>query len=357
METNNSSSGSRGNYESLNKISFSGVSNSSSDENIPHRSSRSPDPLPNKQYASKLKYSIHSWSSYSRNFYPESILVDDPNGHSSRWSTGSNNLTEFIMLELKQVSVVQTITFGKNNRVHPCNLKEFKVYGGLTPNNMVELLHSGFRNNHQYETFILKFSFENTDQKNEAIRICLKYFRQKNYSDAFQALSNHAGLELESPMLIQLNRLDEEGSFDEDEQLIWSLTNINFPPSLLRFRRIMATDATGHSPCMRGGHQMCIDSENGTIYLMGGWDGYRDLGDFWKFNISSQTWTKISSDTSEQNGPGARSCHKICIDPIKKRIYVLGKYVDTEARANIHLDSDFFYYDIMENQWVKLSND
>jgi hypothetical protein len=40
--------------------------------------------------------------------------------------------------------------------VHVCNLKEFKVYGGLTPNNMTELLHSGLKNDSEKETFALK---------------------------------------------------------------------------------------------------------------------------------------------------------------------------------------------------------
>lgn len=35
-------------------------------------------------------------------------------------------------------------------------------------------------------------------------------------------------------------------------------------------------------PGMRGGHQMCIDSEAGFIYLFGGWDGKWDLGDLWR---------------------------------------------------------------------------
>ena len=41
--------------------------------------------------------------------------------------------------------------------MHVCNLKEFKVYGGLTPNNMIELLHSGLKNDCETETFALKY--------------------------------------------------------------------------------------------------------------------------------------------------------------------------------------------------------
>ena len=52
---------------------------------------------------------------------------------------------------------VDTITFGKYHKVHVCNLREFKVLGGLSPDNMVELLHSGLRNDPEPETFPLKF--------------------------------------------------------------------------------------------------------------------------------------------------------------------------------------------------------
>lgn len=39
-----------------------------------------------------------------------------------------------------------------------CNLKEFKVYAGLTEDNMKEILHSGLHNDHEAETFPVKFN-------------------------------------------------------------------------------------------------------------------------------------------------------------------------------------------------------
>jgi hypothetical protein len=54
----------------------------------------------------------------------------------------------------------------------------------------------------------------------------------------------------------------------------------------------------GDAPCARGGHQMCIDSEYKKIYLFGGWDGKRDLSDFWCFNIRDNRWRRLSSDTT-----------------------------------------------------------
>ena len=55
------------------------------------------------------------------------------------------------------MSTLGTITFGKYHKVHVCNLKEFKVYGGLELNNMTEVLHAGLRNDSEPEAFSLKF--------------------------------------------------------------------------------------------------------------------------------------------------------------------------------------------------------
>lgn len=42
---------------------------------------------------------------------------------------------------------------------------------------------------------------------------------------------------------------------------------------------------------------MCIDSEEGLIYLFGGWDGESNLGDFWVYNIKENKWKIISYNT------------------------------------------------------------
>lgn len=42
---------------------------------------------------------------------------------------------------------------------------------------------------------------------------------------------------------------------------------------------------------------MCIDTQDQTIYLLGGWDGYKDLGDFWRFHIPEGRWELISHNT------------------------------------------------------------
>ncbi|KAG0009896.1 Muskelin 1, intracellular mediator containing kelch motif, partial [Podila clonocystis] len=89
-----------------------------------------------------LDYDVHSYSSYSALYLPKNIKKNNPHDQSSRWSSGSNDEMQYIMIKLKTMAIAHTITFGKYHKVHVCNLKAFKVFGGLTSSNMTELLHT-----------------------------------------------------------------------------------------------------------------------------------------------------------------------------------------------------------------------
>lgn len=54
-------------------------------------------------------------------------------------------------------------------------------------------------------------------------------------------------------------------------------------------------------------------------------------------------------------GPTARSCHRICFDPIGRQIYVLGYYVDPNKVTVRELIPDFYVYDIDKDVWKLLS--
>ena len=43
---------------------------------------------------------------------------------------------------------------------------------------------------------------------------------------------------------------------------------------------------------------MVLDSAAQMIYLFGGWDGTKDLSDFWSYNISESKWKLISPNTA-----------------------------------------------------------
>ena len=55
-------------------------------------------------------------------------------------------------------------------------------------------------------------------------------------------------------------------------------------------------------PGMRGGHQMCMDTDQSVLYLLGGWDGIQDLADFWAFHGNDGKWECISLDTASEVG-------------------------------------------------------
>lgn len=45
-----------------------------------------------------------------------------------------------MILKLNKPAIVTTISFGKYEKSHVCNLRKFKVYGGLNTDYMTELL-------------------------------------------------------------------------------------------------------------------------------------------------------------------------------------------------------------------------
>ena len=65
----------------------------------------------------------------------------------------------------------------------------------------------------------------------------------------------------------------------------------------------------------------------------------------------------IRTHDARYNGPSPRSCHKMVLDPARKHIYVLGQYVTpTDAKTSpIPVDPDFFRYDIATNTWARIS--
>ena len=191
----------------------------------------------------------------------------------------------------------------------------------------------------------------------------MKHLRQRNYLELFQTVQNETQIQLEHPLLTVLHKeLVLDGNFDKAEEiLVESLQNGFFQEYLssLKYKPIwkrIAPKLNAPKPGHRGGHQMCIDSNDGVVYLMGGWDGSSDLSDFWSYHESTGEWQCISMDTRKEKGPDPRSCHKVCFDPQDKVLYTLGKYVDPDSRPNTELDSDFWKYEVRNDRWIRISS-
>lgn len=70
------------------------------------------------------------------------VLVDCPNDQTSRWSAYTNSPPQFLTLKLRRPAIVQKIKFGKFEKSHVCNIKKFRVFGGLEDEHMVLLLEA-----------------------------------------------------------------------------------------------------------------------------------------------------------------------------------------------------------------------
>ncbi|GAB6029244.1 Muskelin 1, intracellular mediator containing kelch motif [Chamberlinius hualienensis] len=362
----------------------------------------------------KLKYTIHKFSSFSASYVPENILVNKPNDQASRWSSESNSPPQFLILKLERPAIIKSITFGKYEKTHVCNVKKFKVYGGLCDETMIELVEGGLKNDHIPETFYTKFKIDNnmfpcryvklyptqswgptfnfsfwyvelygiddwdivqpcmywfnTYREREAIRLCLKHFRQHNYTEAFDSLQKKTAISLEDPLLTKLhNLLVIDGNFHACERLIERasteglfnryINEQDYKPKWTSIIPLTKSDGGDNLPGMRGGHQMCIDVITETIYLFGGWNGEKDLNDLWAYFIPSGQWVCLSKDTEHEGGPSPRSCHKMCLDPEKRQIFTLGRYLDSNLRDSETLKSDFYVYDIESNTWTLITDD
>ncbi|KAJ4493748.1 Muskelin N-terminus-domain-containing protein [Lentinula edodes] len=332
-----------------------------------------------------IEYTVHDYSSYSTHFYPENILVDDPSNSKSRWTTQQSEAVHWILLRLNKLSVLKSITFGKVSS-HPCNMKEFKVYVGMTPENMTEVLHSSLKNDPIRETFSIRHhnstghcfptrfvkiepltvfspsyntsiwhisltgiinevSVEEVKEDYDRFRETrvmqhiLKHLRQRRLLTPFNSILTQSGVRLEHPLITELyESVVLTGNWDKAETVLHDMSAAGLFDQCLKssnpravWREIHDTDANGDIPSVRGGHAMCIDCQRRYIYLFGGWDGQTSLADFWRYDIKEQRWVVLSANTSlESNGPGPRSCHKMVYDSKTNSIYVFGRLDDQD---------------------------
>ena len=52
-------------------------------------------------------------------------------------------------------------------------------------------------------------------------------------------------------------------------------------------------------PSMRGAHQLCFEPSSQLLYLHGGWDGTKELGDLWTYSVAEGLWQCLYRDTSK----------------------------------------------------------
>ncbi|XP_055704070.1 muskelin [Phlebotomus papatasi] len=359
----------------------------------------------------QLSYEIHKYSSYSTSYLPENIREDCPSNQTSRWSSNTNSPPQFLTLKLQRPAIVKTIKFGKYEKTHVCNLRKFKIFGGLEEEHMVLLFEGGLKNDNVPEIFTLRhttdsgellpvlfiqimpllswgpsFNFSiwyvelqgqddpifvrtslqnyNTLREVEIVRLCLKHFRQQGYEAAFRCLQDQTNVLLEHPMMSNLHdALVIRGDFKETEDFMEQCVDDGLLDAYLSRQDYKASwelqdvAETENRPGMRGGHQLVIDNQNGLIYLYAGWDGFEDLSDLWCYSIKSNVWRLIHANSEKFDGPTPRSCHKMVFDPRSGQIFILGRYLDGSSRTKEHIKSEFYLYDTSHQTWLQICDD
>ncbi|CUA72936.1 Muskelin [Rattus norvegicus] [Rhizoctonia solani] len=288
---------------------------------------------------------------------------------------------------------------------HPCNVSAFKVYGGLgtKDSEMHELIRGKLRDDDIPQTFTLNYKTAGAGvpfacryikicpilphgssynmsiwhvgvsgigeegfvksvhegyikhKDTLALHLVLKHLRRSNFLTAHASLLSQTKLRTEHPKITRLHdalvleadlATTEElvKSIAEDEGLFEYCARVS-PPSCV-WKKMSPGADEGRAPVGRGGHQLCIDVERGVVYLFGGWDGAKNLSDFWSYTIATNQWKLIHEDTAAAGGPSARSCHNMVYCHTNRTIYVLGQL--KEQRANganpqpQRADADFF---------------
>ncbi|XP_063700226.1 muskelin [Culicoides brevitarsis] len=358
----------------------------------------------------KLEYDIHKYTSYSTTYLPENIREDQSTNQTSRWSSNSNNPPQYLILKLQRPSIVKKIKFGKYEKAHVCNLRKFKIFGGLEESCGVLLLEGGLKNDPIPEVFDLRyrtssgellpvryikilpllswgpcFNFSiwyvellgnddaiyvstslksyNIEREAEIIRLCLKYFRQQGYERAFDALQDQTNVQLEHPTIQELhNNLVTEGDFAKTEAQIERLIDEGLMDEYLARQPYSVSwkslnTESNKWPGKRGGHQLVLDPKNQLMYLYGGWNGSEDLSDLWVFDIKTNQWELIHENSELVGGPSPRACHKMVFDTHNSQIFMIGKYIESSSRVRDKLKSDFYLYDTETRTWLLICDD
>ncbi|XP_049295999.1 muskelin isoform X2 [Anopheles funestus] len=359
----------------------------------------------------KLDYDIYKYSSYSSSYLPENIREDNPSNQTSRWSSNTNTPPQYLILKLERPAIVTKIKFGKYEKTHVCNLRKFKILGGLEEERMVLLFEGGLRNDCVPETFNLKhrtnsgellpikfiqivpllswgpsfnfciwyvellgiedsmFILSNLRKYNmlrevEIVRLFLKHCRQQGYANSFSALQEETGVKLEDDKMTELHEmLVNRGDFKKTEEMLMEFIENGLMDNYLERQEykpqwnLQLTPENEPRPGRRGGHQLIIDPQTSTIYLYGGWDGNEDLSDLWSYDVKANRWTLIHERSELLDGPTPRACHKMVYDTRNSQIFMLGRYLDSASRTEENINSDFYLYNTITKTWFLICND
>ena len=200
------------------------------------------------------------------------------------------------------------------------------------------------------EDVVEKAKWELNRYKEDRVRrYMLKYLRRKGMFDVYRSLllsssstsTTSTTTQVEHKLVTALHQsLVINGDFEHAERIWAEMAENGLMDGYLRnldagsvrgvWKKLEGRDRDGDVPSARSGHAMCM-SRDGKLWVYGGWDGKRSLDDLWMYDVSKDRWEMVCAHTSEEDGPGKRSCHKTVMDEEGEWMYVLGRLDDEDA--------------------------
>ncbi|KAJ7072021.1 hypothetical protein C8F01DRAFT_1205709 [Mycena amicta] len=308
-----------------------------------------------------LGYSIEASTPHSGPYRPENILQDKPQDQGSRWSGGppesglpqsspalpEDTLAEVLHSQLKNDPQAETFDLRYVNSegiLTPC--KYIKVVPLSSHGNSfhVSIWHialKGIKDDVFVEQVRLKYE---QSRETTAMRYVLKHLRQHRFLTPYNSILSRCGLQVEHPLVTELHEsVVLQGDWTKAEEVLARISHTdlfdeyrNSNQCRAVWKQLVGTDLNGDRPSERGGHAMCLDPVEDTIYLFGGWNGTTSLDDFWAYDIKTEKWRVCCYSTTKEavpNAPNARSCHKMVFDVKTGCIYMLGRLNDADASS------------------------
>ncbi|EJW01206.1 hypothetical protein EDEG_00566 [Edhazardia aedis USNM 41457] len=315
----------------------------------------------------EIPYEICDFSSYSSEYHPKNIKIDNPLDSTSRWSTNVNDGNQYLILRLDTEAIVTEIYFGKFYKMHVCNVREMCIYsynynqmlngdGYInTSETPVLIFKGGLRNDPKPEIFPVDYIHKNTFLLTRFIKICplqaygvnfnfslwhikifginnqsviknmlnynkfilnnkclkivSQYLKSRGFIKTHKSLENESGLCLESSTMSSLRMFLISDCFDLiEETLLKCLKDGKIDKNLLCDDFLYAWEKIERSiddlwPGERGGHATAL--VDNKIYVQGGWSGEEELDDFWCFDCLTDTWSELKCLADK------RSCHQM----------------------------------------------
>jgi N-acetylneuraminic acid mutarotase len=101
----------------------------------------------------------------------------------------------------------------------------------------------------------------------------------------------------------------------------------------------------GDAPAARGGQSLVyLESEN-KLLLFGGWNGAKEFGDTWEYDLTANSWTELRPDGA---APAARDSQAMVYMPESGNVLLFGGW---NQSADF---SDTWAYDPSTNAWTNL---